>query len=54
MIPQQENGVDCGVFTSKCADWISDGLEPNYSQVNIEDFRTKMMFEILIGKLLDF
>lgn len=52
--PQQENGVDCGVFTSKCADWISDDLYPDYSQQDMEYFRTRMMVEIIRGKTLDF
>eukprot|EP01084_Bolivina_argentea_P301644 520445_1 len=52
--PQQENGVDCGVFTSKCADWISDDLYPDYAQQNMSYFRERMMVEIVQGKTLDF
>eukprot|EP00483_Globobulimina_turgida_P007146 UN07160 len=52
--PQQENGVDCGVFTSKCADWISDDLYPDYSQQDMSYFRERMMIEIISGKTLDF
>ena len=52
--PQQQNGVDCGVFTSKCADWISDDLYPDYSQQDMQYFRNRMMVEIIRGKTLDF
>jgi len=52
--PQQENGYDCGVFTSKCADWISDDLYPDYSQENMELFRQRMMVDIIRGKTIDF
>eukprot|EP00483_Globobulimina_turgida_P009427 UN09446 len=52
--PQQQNGVDCGVFTSKCADWISDDLYPDYSQRDMSYFRERMMIEIICGHTLDF
>ena len=51
--PQQENGYDCGVFSSKCADWISDGLVPKYSQQNMGYFRRRMMLEIIRRKTRD-
>jgi len=51
--PQQNNGVDCGVFTSKCADWISDDLYPNYSQNDMSYFRKRMIVEIIRGKTQD-
>ena len=51
--PQQKNGFDCGVFTAKCADWISDGLYPDYSQQNMQYFRNRMMIEIIRGKTLN-
>ncbi len=51
--PQEKNDVDCGVFTGKCADWISDGLYPDYCQDNMELFRKKMMVEIICGKTGD-
>jgi len=52
--PQQDNGYDCGVFSSKCADWISDDLFPDYGQQNMEYFRRRMQLEIIRGKTLDF
>ncbi len=51
--PQQKNGVDCGVFAKKCADWTSDGLVPDYSQQHMPQFRQVMMIEIIQGKTLD-
>eukprot|EP01083_Nonionella_stella_P274581 932134_1 len=52
--PQQQNGVDCGVFTSKCADWISDELYPDYSQQDMQYFRERIMVEIRRGRTLDY
>eukprot|EP01083_Nonionella_stella_P166692 558048_1 len=52
--PQQQNGVDCGVFTSKCADWISDELYPDYSQQDMQYFRERIMVEIIRGRTLDY
>lgn len=49
----QKNGLDCGVFTLKCADWLSDGLIPDFSQEDIPYFRRRIGVEILEGKLLD-
>ena len=50
-VPQQMNGVDCGVFTSICADFVSDDLELSYSQANMLYFREKMCLDILRGSL---
>ncbi len=47
--PQQKNGVDRGVFTSKCTDFISDGLVPDYEQQNMELFRKTMKIDIICG-----
>ena len=50
--PQQKNGYDCGVFASKCADWISDDMYPDYSQSDMQYFRKRMILEIINGSLL--
>ena len=38
-MPQQCNGVDCGVFTTMCADFISDDLPLNYHQSEMSHYR---------------
>ena len=50
-VPQQHNGVDCGVFTSICADFVSDDLDLSYSQTNMLHFREKICMDILRGSL---
>lgn len=50
--PQQNNGVDCGVFSLCCADYISDNLPLTYTQQDITSFwRIKIANDILRGKL---
>ena len=51
-VPQQQNGVDCGVFTTVCADFVSDDLELMYSQGDMPFFREKICADILRGSLL--
>lgn len=50
-VPQQRNGVDCGVFTIICADFTSDNLNLSYNQSNIPLFRKKIIMSILRGSL---
>ena len=52
-IPQQNNSYDCGVFTCKFADWISDDLWPDFQQSNILYFRQRMSAELLTAQLVD-
>jgi Ulp1 family protease len=50
--PQQMNGVDCGVFTTMFADFLSDDLDlMEFQQVNIPMFRRKIGHFILQGTL---
>jgi sentrin-specific protease 1 len=52
--PQQANGFDCGVFSIMIADFLTDDLpvmEGLYSQINMPYFRSKIMRDILRGKL---
>ena len=51
--PQQNNTKDCGIFTLKCMDWLSDDLYPDYKQADISYFRKRLVIEILIGGTLD-
>ena len=50
-IPQQQNGFDCGVFATVCADFLSDDLPLEYSQGNMEEFRQKIGAAIIRGSL---
>ena len=50
-VPQQMNGVDCGVFATVSADFISDNLELSYDQRNMPYFRRKIAADILRGSL---
>jgi len=44
-IPLQYNGVDCGVFACKYADYISQDKPFNFSQSDIPRIRKKKMIE---------
>jgi Ulp1 family protease len=51
-MPQQNNGYDCGVFSTMCADYLSDDLPLNcYSQTEMNMFRVKIGAAILRGSL---
>ena len=50
-IPQQENCHDCGVFSTMCADFISDNLPLQYSQEQMPHIRHKICANILRGSL---
>lgn len=50
--PQQLNGVDCGVFTTMFADFISDALPlMSFQQMHIPLFRRKIAHFILNGEI---
>ena len=50
-VPQQRNGVDCGVFSTVCADFLSDNLPLEYSQAEMPDYRVKIGCAILRGNI---
>jgi sentrin-specific protease 1 len=50
-VPQQNNGVDCGVFALMCADFLSDNLPLTYTQDNMAFFRRKIAADIIRGSL---
>lgn len=49
--PQQGNAHDCGVFTCKLGDYLSDGVPLLFSQEDMPYFRRRMVLEIVNGKL---
>lgn len=50
-IPQQHNGVDCGVFSIMFADFISDNLPLVFTQNEMDEYRRKICASILRGSL---
>ena len=51
-IPQQTNGVDCGMFSLICSDFLSDDLITlNYHQRDMLAFREKVGIAIIRGQL---
>jgi len=47
--PQQDNGYDCGVFTSMNANFLGLGLQLRFTARNMTTFRAKMTLNILDG-----
>ena len=49
--PRQENGSDCGVFSSMCADFLSEDLPLTFSQRDMPHFRHRIAIAILTACL---
>ena len=50
--PQQKNGSDCGVFTSMCADYLSEDLQlSDFAQRDIPRLRYRIAHSIVNGRL---
>jgi hypothetical protein len=52
--PQQQNGVDCGVFTICAADYISDDLPLQYSQTEVSKYWRPKIGASLLRKELNY
>ena len=52
-IPQQENGMDCGVFTIMFAKYLANGHQLTFTQEDMVKFRRKIHQEIRTEKLED-
>jgi sentrin-specific protease 1 len=50
--PQQANGFDCGMFTCKFANWVSQDKEFTFNQTHMPYFRKRMALEIKRGYVL--
>lgn len=50
-VPQQQNGVDCGVFSIICADYLSDDLPMCYTQSEMPMNRLRVAAAIMRGSL---
>ena len=51
-VPQQTNGVDCGVFVCVFAEYCSRMADLKFDQSHMPHFRRRMVFEIVENKLL--
>ncbi|CAG8765484.1 37078_t:CDS:2, partial [Racocetra persica] len=51
--PQQNNSYDCGVFAMMTAEHISRNAPLSFSQSKMGYFRTKMIYEISTGSIMD-
>ena len=51
-VPQQENGVDCGMFTIMMTDMLSDKLPLTFNQNHIPTLRNKVATDIIRGELM--
>ena len=49
--PQQQNGVDCGMFSILFADYITDDLPLDFDQSQIPEFRRRVTAAIARGSL---
>lgn len=49
--PQQENNVDCGVFTCYYANYISANAALDFSQEDIPTLRRRLMHDIIRQKI---
>jgi len=47
--PQQEGGIDCGIFVAMVADRVTNGLPLNFSMDDVRSFRIKIGTDILRG-----
>ncbi len=45
--------MDCGIFMLKCADWIFDGLFPDFRETQMNGFSKRIVVELVHGKILE-
>ena len=50
--PQQQNGVDCGVFTCMFADFVTKNCPLEFGQEHIDQCRDRIALSILQGKAI--
>ena len=50
--PKQNNGSDCGMFSVKFADYRSRDLALDFGQRNMQHFRRRTAWELLLGRCL--
>lgn len=50
-IPHQNNGSDCGMFTCKFADYLSENLDLTFSCQDMPYFRKRMVLDLLKNRL---
>ena len=52
--PQQSNDDDCGVHTCLNINYISQGLEVNYSEAAVDRYRNNMLYSMIKGRINNF
>lgn len=52
MIPEQGNGSDCGVFACQFAKYLAREWPLDFTQSQMPQFRSQMIYEIYTKKLL--
>ena len=52
MLAAQMNGSDCGVFTTRTADYLSRDAVLDFTQADMAYFRRRMVIELLDTQLL--
>ena len=51
-LPQQTNGIDCGVFTCQFAEHVARGGNITFTQRDIPQIRRNMVWELMTRRLL--
>ena len=53
-IPQQINRSDCGVFVCQFMNYLCNDHTFNFTYINMDNFRRKIVLELLHKKLFDY
>ena len=51
-VPQQNNGIDCGVFACQFAEHIARGAGLGFNQSDISQYRKTMVWELMARRLI--
>jgi sentrin-specific protease 1 len=49
--PQQNNGLDCGVFSCMFSNYLSRDLDLRFSHADIPTFRARITLDLLRGEV---
>ena len=51
-VPQQTNGIDCGIFTCQFAEHVARGASITFTQKDIPQIRRNMVWELMTRGLI--
>ena len=51
-IPQQENGIDCGIFVCKYAENLARNSKFKFTQKDTDFIREQIKMEVILSKLI--